>query len=221
MQKEPFAGDKKVGQSILGPLEKKAIDFLVPKLPMWMTSARLTMTTIIWSLAIILGSLAAEHWDVNWLWLVSMMIFMQYVTDSLDGSLGKYRGEGLIKWGYYMDHFLDYIFLASIVIGYGFFLPDQLKYQLFFVFAVLVGFMVNSFLAMAATNKFRITHMGIGPTEIRLVFIIINTMIIFFGKTHVAFLLPYVLIAAFIGLCYIVYITQKDIWAEDKKALHS
>ena len=213
-----FAGDKKHGpQSILGPLERKAIDWAVPKLPLWITSARLTMTTVLRSLVIILGSLAAEHWHINWLWLGSAMIVMQYITDSLDGSLGKYRKEGLIKWGYYMDHFLDYVFLCSMLIGYGFLLPDNQKYILFLVLATLTAFMVNSFLAFAATNKFRITHLGIGPTEIRLIFILINTLIIFFGKTYIAFLLPYVLTASLIGLCILVYHTQKEIWAEDMR----
>ena len=220
MSQEPFGGDKKVGPaSIFGPLERRAIDWTVPKLPKWMTSARLTMTTVLWSLMIVLGSFLAEHMNIHWLWLVSATVLMQYITDSLDGSLGKYRGEGLVRWGYYMDHFLDYIFLCSIIVGYGFFLPDDQKYLLFFVFALLTAFMVNAFLAMAATNKFRITHMGIGPTEIRLLFIVINTLIMLFGKTHVAFLLPYVLGLSLLGLLYLVYTTQKEIWAMDMQVL--
>lgn len=217
--KDTFAGDKKFGPaSILGKVERKAIDWAVPKLPMWMTSKRLTLSTIIWCIGIVLGSFAAEHLDIRWLWFVSVMILMQYITDSLDGSLGKYRGEGLVKWGYYMDHFLDYIFLCSILIGYGFLLPDDQKYILFFVLATLTAFMVNAFLAFATTNKFRITHLGIGPTEIRLIFIIINTLIIFFGKTHLAFLLPYMLVLCALALCYLVYITQKEIHALDMTA---
>ncbi|MBT3817463.1 MAG: hypothetical protein HOE80_02660 [Candidatus Magasanikbacteria bacterium] len=213
---EAFAGDKKHGPpSILGPIERKAINWIVPKLPAWMTSVHLVMSTVIWSLIIVFGSLAAEHWNINWLWLVSVMIFMQYVTDSLDGSLGKYRKEGLIKWGYYMDHFLDYVFLCSILIGYGFLLPDNQKYLLLFVLAILTAFMVNSFLAFAATNRFKISYMGIGPTEIRLLFIIINTLIITFGKTYMAWSLPYVLLLSFLGLCIVVYRTQKEICADD------
>jgi hypothetical protein len=48
--------------------------------------------------------------DLRWLWGVSAMIFMQYATDHYDGKLGKYRGTGLVRWGYYMDHLLDYFF---------------------------------------------------------------------------------------------------------------
>jgi hypothetical protein len=50
---------------------------------------------------------------------------MQYVTDHYDGKIGKYRNTGLVRWGYYMDHLLDYVFLCSIIIGYAFILPEK------------------------------------------------------------------------------------------------
>jgi phosphatidylglycerophosphate synthase len=115
-----------------------------------------------------------------------------------------------------MDHFLDYIFLCAILIGYSLILPDNLKYLQFFVLAIFGAFMVNSYLAFAASNKFRISHMGIGPTEVRIIFILINTMIIIFGKTYIGASLPYILILSTIGLIIITYRTQKEIWQMDK-----
>jgi hypothetical protein len=38
---------------------------------------------------------------------MSVMVFGQWFTDSLDGSLGKYRKQGLVKWGFFADHILD------------------------------------------------------------------------------------------------------------------
>ena len=218
MIQEEFGGDKKYGpQSLLAPWEKRFIAWAVPKIPQGITSVHLTLSTVVWSLCIIAGSFLAEHISIHWLWFVSAMIFAHYITDSLDGSLGKYRKEGLIKWGYYMDHFLDYIFLFSVLIGYAFLLPDHLKYLSFFIFALLTAFMVNAFLAFATTNKFRIVHYGIGPTEIRFIFIMINTLLIIFGKTYVAWTLPYLLPLASIGLVVLVYKTQKEIRALDMK----
>jgi hypothetical protein len=78
--------------------------------------------------------------------------------------------------------------------------------------------MVNSYLAFAATNKFQVTYLGFGPTEMRLIFILINTLLIFFGKTYMAFALPYVLIFAVFSLIIIIYRTQKEIWAMDMEA---
>lgn len=211
---ETFAGDKKVDQSILHKPERKIIDFLVPLVPNWISTKALTYYTIPISLLIVVFSFAAQF-DIRWLWGVSIMIFLQWLTDSLDGSVGRYRNSGLIKWGYYMDHFLDYIFLCSILIGYSLILPDSFKYLQFFILAIFGAFMVNSFLAFAATNKFKITFWGIGPTEIRIIFILINTFLILFGKTYMAFALPYVLGFSLLGLVVNVYKTQKYIYKLD------
>ncbi|MFH1286427.1 MAG: CDP-alcohol phosphatidyltransferase family protein [Candidatus Magasanikbacteria bacterium] len=216
MTNQTFAGDKKKGRSILSSVEKKIIDKYTPKIPTWIETHHLTYTTIVWSGLIILFSFLAQ-WNIYWLWGVSIMIFLQWLTDAFDGAVGRYRNTGLIKWGYYMDHFLDYIFLCSILIGYAILLPDNFKYLLFFILVILGAFMVNSFLAFAATNEFKIVHLGIGPTEIRILFIVVNTLIIVFGKTYMAFSLPYALAISFIGLIFIVYDTQKNIWKLDMK----
>src|SRR3989344_990210 len=122
MKKEEFAGDRKKGESLFHNIEKKFIDKYVSKIPIFIKSYQLTLTTILWCFLIILFSYLAKN-NINWLWGVSACIFLQYITDSFDGALGRYRNSGLIKWGYYMDHFLDYIFLCSILIGYSFILP--------------------------------------------------------------------------------------------------
>jgi phosphatidylglycerophosphate synthase len=204
----------KVGTSIFGPLEQRFIRWAVPRLPSWLRSHHLVLASIPISLLIILSSYLAKG-DSVWLWAVSGLIVLQWLTDSFDGALGRFRKEGLIMWGYYMDHLLDYFFLAAILIGYMLLLPDHYKYLQFFVLTIFGGFMVNSYLAMATTHQFRIAHLGIGPTEVRLVFILINTLIFFFGKTYLGGTLPYVLAFSFFGLIVVVYKTQRDMWQAD------
>jgi len=213
---DEFAGDKKVGHSLLEPLEKKICDYWVPKIPRWLETYHLTLLTIPWCFVIIAACYLSKN-NNHWLWLASAAIIMQYITDLFDGAVGRYRNTGLIKWGYYMDHFLDYIFLFSILIGYALIMPNQYDRTIFFVMAILGAFMVNSYLSFSVTNKFKISYLRIGPTEIRLIFILINTLIIFFGKTYMSRVLPFVLASSFIGLCWVVYKTQKYIWGLDMK----
>ena len=154
--------------------------------------------------------------NIHYLWVVSFAIFGQYITDLLDGEIGRRRNTGLIKWGYYMDHFLDYIFLCSILIGYGLMVEDHNKYLIFFILALFSAFMVNSFLSFAATGKFKIAYMGIGPTEMRLIFIFVNTGIILFpDKSQIERVLPVVLTGATFALFVTVYQTQKMLWKID------
>lgn len=208
-----FAGHKKEGESLLVPIENKLVNFLLPKVPGWLQTYHLTLLTIAWSAFIVVMSYLAKF-NIHWLWGVSVMILLQYLSDLLDGKVGKMRNTGLVRWGYYMDHFLDYVFLCSILIGYSFILPDHFKYLLFFILVIFGAFMVNAYLSFAATNKFKISFLGIGPTEIRIIFIVINTLIIF-GKQFMGTSLPYVLLFSFVGLCIVVFRTQKKIWKID------
>ncbi len=214
MIKQPFNGDRKIGASLFHRPEKRFIAWAVPRIPVWLRSHHLTLASIPISIFIISFSYLA-HLHIGWLWAVSILIVLQWLTDSLDGAVGRARNEGLVRWGYYMDHFLDYIFLASILIGYMLLLPDHYKYMYFFILAILSAFMVNSYLSFSATNEFRISYWGIGPTEVRLAFILINTFLIILGKTYIAGSLPWILGASFLGLCAVIYCTQKRIWKID------
>ena len=210
-----FKGDKKEGTWLLATAENKLKNWLVPMVPKCIETYHLTLTTLIWCAMIIFFSFLARY-HIHFMWIVSFAIFGQYITDLLDGEIGRRRNTGLIKWGYYMDHFLDYFFLCSILIGYGLMVEDHSKYMLFYILALFIAFMINSFLSFAATGEFRISYMGIGPTEIRLVFIIINTVIILLGdKINIAAALPYVLAGSTFFLFVTVYKTQKMLWKID------
>ena len=209
-----FSGDKKFGKSILYTSETKLKNWLVPMVPKCIETYHLTLTTVLWSILIIVFSFLARY-NIHWLWVASLMIVFQYLTDLLDGEIGRRRNTGLIKWGFYMDHFLDYIFLFSILIGYSFILPNQFNYILFFIMAMFGAFMVNSFLSFAATNEFKISYLGIGPTEIRLIFIVVNTLLTIFNKTYMAAALPYVLTFSAFGLFVVIFKTQKYLWKVD------
>lgn len=79
----------------------------------------MTLMTIPLSIGLIVfGYLARSNF--SWLWLSSLMLFLQWFTDSFDGALGRFRDTGIPKWGFFMDHFLDFVFMSSIFIGYSF-----------------------------------------------------------------------------------------------------
>jgi phosphatidylglycerophosphate synthase len=187
---------------------------VVPRIPSWLETYHLTLLTLLWcALIVVSGALAAG--DIRWLWLASVMIVLQYVTDFFDGKVGRYRDTGLVKWGFYMDHLLDYVFLCSVLGAYALVLPAPSRQHLFFTLAVFGGFMVNSFLAFAATGRFHISHMKLGPTEFRIALVLINTLVILHGTKYMIKALPYVAPCALALLALLVYRTQKEIWRRD------
>ena len=217
MENKVFSGDKKDGLSILHRPEDRLKAALIPCVPKGIETYHLTLTTVVWSILVILFSWLATF-NRQWMWGVSGAIVAQYITDLLDGAIGRNRKTGLIKWGFYMDHFLDYVFLCAMLIGYSLLMPNHLKYVMFFVMAVFCGFMVNSFLQFAATNKFRIAYWGVGPTEMRLVFIVINTLIIYLNQSLYVRTVPYVLGIATFGLFFTAFNTQRQLWSMDMQA---
>ena len=215
-----FAGHLKKGASFLSDLEKKFIDKYTPKVPSWLGTQHLTMLTFVWIGLIVYFSYLAKY-NVNWMWVVSICISFQYLTDVFDGAVGRFRNTGLIKWGYYMDHFADYLFLSSMLTGYSFIVSDQNKYLLFFVLIVFTGFMVSSFLIFNVTNELEIVYFKFGPTEMRIMLILINTAIIFLGIQFVEKNVPpYIIFFPGLILLVSVYRRQRHIWQidiEDKK----
>jgi phosphatidylglycerophosphate synthase len=216
MERQQFAGASKFSSSFVSPLEQRLASIMLPKIPTWLETYHLTLVSLVWCALIIAFSyVAANKGDLRWLWGVSLMIALQWATDFFDGKVGKYRNTGLVKWGFYMDHLFDYVFFCSLVIGYALILPERSRYLMMFILATFGGFMVNSFLDFAATGKFKISYLKFGPTEFRVSLIIINTLLIAFGTRRMVKALPYVAAGALIGLCVLVYRTQKNIWKID------
>ena len=175
------------------------------------------MLTLVWSGAILLFSYLAAG-NIRWLSMASVMIFLHYVTDHFDGKVGKYRNTGLVRWGYYMDHLLDYFFLCSVIIGYSFILPERSIYQLLFMLAIFGGYEMSTFLAFAATDRLKISHLKFGPTEFRLALIIVNVLLVNFGTRYMISGLKYVNLGALIGLGLLIYRTHKRVWALDMRS---
>jgi archaetidylinositol phosphate synthase len=211
-----FPGASKSNNSFLTPFERRLAPLVLPRIPAWLETYHLTMLTLVWSGMILLFSFWAAQ-DLRWLWGVSVMIFMQYVTDHYDGKIGKYRGTGLVRWGYYMDHLLDYFFLCSVIIGYAFILPERSRYQILIMLAIFSGYEVSTFLAFAATDRFKISYLKFGPTEFRLAIIIINALLVQYGTRQMISGLKYVNIGAAIGLALMIYRAHKVIWTLDMK----
>lgn len=217
IETQEFAGAHKTNNSFLSPLERRLAPLVIPRIPSWLETQHLTMLTLVWSLLILVFSALAAR-NLRWLWLVSLMIFLQWVTDHYDGKVGKYRNTGLVRWGYYMDHLLDYFFLCSILIGYAFILPERSRFQLLLMLALFAAFDFSTFLAFSATDKLKISYLKFGPTEFRLALIVVNALLIKFGTKHMIGGLKWVNAGAVVGLCVLIYTTQKRIWQLDMES---
>lgn len=205
-------GDK----SVFSDYEKKFVDKYAPKIPKILETNRLTYLSLVWTFCILLFGYLGRN-NLQWFWLVSLMIVFHYLTDMFDGAVGRYRETGLIRWGYYMDHMLDFIYLNSIFVSYAFIFSKDSHVLILAAMAIFSAFFVNSHLSFSATDEFKITYLKVGPTEIQLGFVIVNTIIIFTGTLFIEKFLPFFVVSSLIALFGFIGKTQGRIWEIDMK----
>ncbi len=216
MDAAAVAGQQKQSPSVLSTLDRRLIARLIPYVPRSIQSHHLTMLTLVWS-GCVLGGYALAVQDRRWLSAVSALVALQYVTDAIDGKLGALRGDGLVRWGFYMDHLLDYVFLCAMLLGYALLVPPQLLWMMMAILVVAVGFMVSSFLACAVEGALGISYLCVGPVEIRILFIAINTWLTVVGHAPLSALQPVVLALSLALLCAFVTRTQGRLWRLDNR----
>lgn len=209
----------KRGTWMLKAFEDAIVARLMPHLPPWLETYHLTLSTLFWIVLILLGGYLATQ-NINYLWIMSAGVIGQYITDRLDGEVGRAKNTGLIKWGFYMDHFLDYLFLCAIVISYWFLTPYEYKYILFVVLGISAAYFVHIILYFGVTGQFEVASEGLGPSEFRVMVIALNTMLIYLDRI---IFVPLLLIFFGGNVFYLImsiYRTQKKIWNLDMRTKH-
>jgi phosphatidylglycerophosphate synthase len=216
MDPSRFAGADKVNQSLLAPLERRLAPWVVPRIPRGIETYHLTALTLVWCAGILAASVAAAR-DRRWLWAASAMVVLQWVTDHFDGKLGKYRGTGLVRWGFYVDHFLDYVFVASILIGWSFVLPPAAARGVLILLAVAAGFAVHVALLFGTTGAFHISAGRIGPTELRVGVVVVNAQVVRYGTHGLEAGLPYAAAIGAAALAWLVFRSQRQLWRDERR----
>ena len=117
-----------------------------------------------------------------------------------------------------MDHLLDFVFLCAILIGYGFLFEGASRQMVYALIPIFGSFMTSSYLAFGATNEFKITYLGAGPTEVRLGFIVLNTPLILWGLGWLEGALPYIVVVSLVLLVVTVFRSHRYIWQMDMEA---
>lgn len=116
----------------------------------------------------------AGYWlsaiNSDWLWLAIGGLVLQWFGDSLDGSLARYRHIERPSFGYFIDHSCDGLATLLILVGMG--LSPYIRLDVALI--CLAGYLllsIHAFLSARVLGELRLSHVGAGPTELRLVLI--------------------------------------------------
>ena len=163
----------RIQTSVLNALEKKVLVWLAERQPRWMTSDILTYIGTFGAVVIAAGYILSS-WNINFLWLSSLGFVINWYGDSLDGTLARVRKTQRPIYGYYLDHTIDAINEVMIFVGVG--LSGLMHLEIALI-ALVLYFLITINVSINAHLKkeFKLTYISLGPTEFRIIMILINT----------------------------------------------
>jgi archaetidylinositol phosphate synthase len=173
----------RIQTSITAAHEKRLIAWLCARLPLWLTPDKLTIIGFVGSLMSFAGYILSGE-NPLWLWLAISGYFFNWFGDSLDGSIARYRKVERPKYGYFLDHSLDSFSTMILVVSIGASPYVTMTIAMF----VLIGYLllsIHTFLAAKVTDEFKLTYATLGPTEMRLMLIVMTLMMLWFGPGKV------------------------------------
>ncbi len=162
-------------QFLLAKAEGRALEWIARRLPRWVLPDHMTALGVVAALGIA-GAYLLSNGDKTWLWAASALLVVHWLGDSLDGTLARVRKIERPKYGYYLDHLVDALATAVIGLGLGLSPYMLVSVGLVIVIAYLV-LSINTYLETYAFGVFTLGYGRLGPTEVRLALIVLNTMI--------------------------------------------
>lgn len=169
----------RINDIFLGPLERPALRWLAAHAPTWMTPNICTTIGVLGGVIIFLGYLLSNL-HPGFFWLASLGFLVNWYGDSLDGTLARYRKIERPAYGFFIDHTTDAA--TQVIIFFGLGLSPFISFNM--ACLALVGYLLLSVLAYIRTyvsNEFKISYSKLGPTEIRALAVLLNTVMFFFG----------------------------------------
>ena len=174
----------RIQSNVIARRERQLLNWLCGRLPVWVTPDRLTILSVLGA-ALTLVSYIASRSHPAFLWLASAGLAINWFGDSLDGSLARHRRLERPIYGYFLDHTVDAFCNLMIMGGLGLTLHVRMDVALF----ALVGYYLLCmyvFINNHLSGVFQLSFVGLGPTELRIGLVVIDTWMFLAGHLGAA-----------------------------------
>ena len=183
LRKLSFTSARRVQESLSSGIEKKALLWLAARTPAAVNSDHLTLLGF--AAQFLAGvSYALAGWNKYALLAATFFIGLNWLGDSLDGTLARFRNQQRPRYGFYVDHIID-TFGAAFLMG-GLAISGYLHWGV--AIAMLIVFLMLSievYLATYTLGHFQLSYWIFGPTEIRILLVIGNITLLYRPTAHI------------------------------------
>jgi archaetidylinositol phosphate synthase len=171
-----FKTARRKQQALTAAMEKRALHWMAERAPRWVTSDGLTLLGF--GAQIGAGACyALARYDRRALVGVIACLALNWLGDSLDGTLARVRRQERPRYGFYVDHMVDVLGAAAMMTGLGW---SGLAHW-GTAMAMLVAFLLlsaESYLATYTLGCFELSQGWFGPTEIRILLVAGNVALL-------------------------------------------
>jgi archaetidylinositol phosphate synthase len=164
-----FRSAKRIQQGVTAAYEKRLLIWMAERTPPWINSDHLTALGFAAQLLAGFAYAMAGHSRV---WLIGGIGFLalNWLGDSMDGTMARVRQHQRPRYGFYVDHILDSIGSVALMGGLALsgYMSPLIATGLLILFLLLS---IQSYLATYTLGEFRMSFWSFGPTERRLLLI--------------------------------------------------
>jgi phosphatidylglycerophosphate synthase len=167
----PFPEMRRVQESWVAAHEKRALLWLGARTPQWIGPDYLTALGLVAQIGAgvcyALAGLNKYGWNRYALLGVVVCLGLNWLGDSLDGTLARVRQELRPRYGFYVDHMVDSFGALALMGGLALsgYMHPWIAIGLLIAFLMLS---IQSYLATHTLGEFRLSFWRFGPTELRI-----------------------------------------------------
>ena len=169
--------ETRVQNGILSGVESRILRWIVERLPKSIGPDHLTLLGLFAMAGAGLAyGFSGTHAQL--LHLVNFCIFLNWLGDSLDGTLARYRNKLRPRYGFYVDHIIDSFGAVFLLAGMAVsgLMSERVALSLLALYLLLS---IHSYLAAHTLGVFRISFFYFSPTELRLLLGVGNLVVLF------------------------------------------
>ena len=167
-----FENASRIHNGLTADPEKRVLIWLAERTPRWISSDHLTLLGF--GAQVMAGaSYALARWNRYWLLSVILFLALNWLGDSLDGTVARVRQQQRPRYGFYVDHMIDSF--GSLALMGGLALSGYMHPAI--AIGLLVGFLmlsIQSYLATYTMGEFHLSFWHFGPTELRVLLAVGN-----------------------------------------------
>ncbi|HEX4487237.1 MAG TPA: CDP-alcohol phosphatidyltransferase family protein [Terriglobales bacterium] len=166
------ANANRLNDSLLAGAEKRSLIWMARRLPLAIQPDHLTVLGL--GAQVMAGaSYALARYNRFWLLAVIGFLFLNWLGDSLDGTLARVRNRQRPRYGFYVDHMIDSF--GSLALMGGLALSGYMHPVI--AIGLLIAFLllsIQSYLATYTLGEFQLSFWSFGPTELRILLAVGN-----------------------------------------------